>query len=209
MSQHAILMDEPDERLLSLADWANLPEDEPGELVNGRLVEEEMPSFVHELIVGWLIEVLRRWAVPRGGFVFGSDAKYGLSPTRGRKPDVSIFLPGGQRPPAQGACRVAPDIMIEVVSPTPRDGRRDRVEKHNEYAAFGVRWYWLVDPALRTLEILELRPDGFYTHVVGQSEGVIDAVPGCEGLSIDLASLWAEVDRLSPEQDKPAEEAGD
>jgi hypothetical protein len=30
-----------EERRLSLEEWANLPEDEPGELVNGLLVEEE------------------------------------------------------------------------------------------------------------------------------------------------------------------------
>ena len=31
-----------------------MPEDEAGEVVDGRLEEEEMPDFVHELIVLWL-----------------------------------------------------------------------------------------------------------------------------------------------------------
>ena len=34
-----------------------LPEDEPGELVNGMLLEEEMPDAVHELAASWLIRV--------------------------------------------------------------------------------------------------------------------------------------------------------
>jgi Uma2 family endonuclease len=182
---------------MSLAAWADLPEDEPGEFVDGRLEEEEMPSFEHELVVGWLIHMLRMWLVPRGGFVAGSDAKFAVRPSRGRKPDVSAYLPG-RKPPRQGLIGVPPDIMIEVVSPTPRDGRRDRVEKLEEYAAFGVRWYWLVDPQLRSVEVLELGQDGRYVHALAAAEGVtIEHVPGCEGLTLDLGALWREVDQLS------------
>jgi Uma2 family endonuclease len=65
-----------------------------------------------------------------------------------------------------------------------------------DYAAFGVRHYWLVDPELRSLEILELRADGLYAHVLGAASGVLDEIPGCEGLTLDLDALWAEIGRL-------------
>ena len=141
------------ERFISLEEWAALDEDEPGEVVDGRLVEEEIAGYAHEVIVGWLIHVLRTWIGPRGGFVGGSDARFAVKPTRGRKPDLTVYLPGSRKPPAQGLIRVPPDLAIEVVSPTPRDGRRDRVEKVREYAAFGVKWYWIDDPQFRSLAV--------------------------------------------------------
>jgi Uma2 family endonuclease len=186
----------PAPRHLSFEEWVALPEDEPGEWVDGILAEEEVPDYVHELVVGWVIRVLGNWGVARGAFVAGSGAKFRVTPRRGRMPDVTVYLPGDPKPPKRGLVTSAPSIAVEVVSPTARDIRRDRLEKLVEYAEFGVRWYWLIDPELRTFEILELGADGRYVHAIGVSEGIVVQVPGCEGLQIAVSELWAEVDRL-------------
>ncbi len=181
---------------LSLDEWFDLPEDQPGELVDGRLEREEEPDYLHELLVARLGHILGNWITSRGGLVAGSNAKFAVSSRRGRKPDLTVYLPGSRHPPARGLIRVPPDIAIEIVSPTPRDGRRDRVEKTAEYAAFGVAWYWLLDPQLRSLEILQLDPQGRYIHILGASTGTLEKIPGCEGLTLDLDALWAAVDSL-------------
>jgi Uma2 family endonuclease len=181
---------------LSLEEWFALPENEPGELVAGRLEEEEVPDYLHELLVILLGRLLGNWVFPQGGLVAGSDAKFAVGFGRGRKPDLTVYFPGRQRPPARGLIRIPPDIAIEIVSPTPRDGRRDRVEKMADYAGFGVAWYWLLDPQLRSLEILELDPYGRYLHVLGATAGRLEKVPGCEGLTLDLDALWAAIDEL-------------
>ena len=183
--------------ILSLQGWGDMAEDEPGELVDGHLVEEEAPDFDHESIVSWLVFAFHGWVVPRGGFVFASDAKFAVSPTRGRKADASVYLPGSAAPPRRGIGREPPDIIIEVISPHSSDVRRDRIEKPVEYAVFGVRYYWLVQPEARTLEIYELQAAGGYLRIVGASEGLID-VPGCPDFRLDLDALWAEVARLAP-----------
>lgn len=184
---------------LSLAEWARLPEDEPGELIDGRLVEEEVPDLQHEILVAYLVRVLGNWLVPRRGFVFGSEAKLAVSASRGRKPDVSVYLPGRPRLPARGAVPIPPDIAVEILSPTPRDGRRDRVEKMADYASFGVHFYWLIEPELRTFEIYELGADGRYIHALGATAGTVEDVAGCEGLTLDIDAMWAEIDRLEVE----------
>jgi hypothetical protein len=75
---------------MTLAEWADLPEDEPGELVDGRIEQEEVASPVHELLAAALLRTLGNWVVPRGGVVLGSAAKYAVRPPgRGRMPDVA------------------------------------------------------------------------------------------------------------------------
>jgi Uma2 family endonuclease len=130
-------------------------------------VDEELPDAVHELAISWLIAVFGSW-LARRGFVFGSELKVVLGPRSGRKPDL------------------VPDIAIEVITPSPRDERRDRIAKMGEYAAFGIEYYWLVDPALGSVEIFELNRDRKYTNVVGVTSGVIERVPGCDGLGLDV-----------------------
>lgn len=183
---------------MTVDEWAALPEDEPGELVDGVVVEEEVPDFVHEDVVAWFIELLRAWLRPRGGWVGGSNAKLAIGEKRGRMPDVLAYFPG-RRPEPRGAIREPPDVAVEVVSRSPSDGRRDRVTKLGEYAAFGIPQYWIVDPQLRTLEVLLLGAEGLYVHARSAEGGVLDDIPGCEGLVLDLDALWAELDELELE----------
>jgi Uma2 family endonuclease len=185
---------------MTLSEWAALPEDDAGELVDGLLEEEEMPDWVHETVVAWLLRTLGNWLAPRGGFVAGSEVKYAVRARRGRKPDASVFLPGARVPPGRGLVRIPPDLVVEVVSPTPRDARRDRVQKIRDYAAFGVRWYWILDPQVRTLEVFERGEDGRYAVARSASEGTLSRIPGCPRLELDLDDLWAQVDRLGADR---------
>lgn len=182
-------------RPLSLDEWLSLDEDEGGEWVDGLLEEEEVPDFTHELTISWLIRIVGAWLGMRG-FVVGSELKVLTAPGRGRKPDLAIILPGSKAPPRAGPLREPPDILVEVVTPTPRDERRDRIDKMSEYASFGVSYYWLVDPALTAFEIFERTSTGNYQKLVGVTAGCIDPVPGCDGLVIDVDALWAELARL-------------
>ncbi len=188
---------------LSLEEWAALPDDQPGEWVNGRLEEEEVPDYIHEVVAALLTRALANWALPLGGMVATSGAKFGIDNRRGRMPDLTVCLPPRPLPPPRGLIRTPPDIAIEIVSPTPRDARRDRVQKVDDYAAFGVRFYWIVDPELRSLEILELSDDGRYLHALGATDGVLETVPGCPGLRLDLDEIWTMVDRVAAQPGEP------
>ncbi len=171
---------------MTLAQWADLDEDEPGELIDGRLVEDEEMGAGHDIAGAWLIWILRSWLASRGGFVGTSDTRFGdLATTRGRKPDTYVYLPGLQAGAPRPRSPVPPDIIAGRGRLAAAQGPRRRdlfhVEKMREYAAFGAHFYWIVDPAIRTFEILELGADGRYAHAASAADGVIDPVPGCDG----------------------------
>ena len=89
---------------MTLAEWADLDEDDDrsGELVDGQLVEEEEVGAEHDIVGGWVFRVLGNWLAARGGFVGMSDTRFGVSRTRGRKPDVYAISPGRKPPVRRG-----------------------------------------------------------------------------------------------------------
>jgi Uma2 family endonuclease len=178
---------------MTLTEWAALDEDVEGELVDGALEQEEVPSFLHEIVVTWLIACLQPWARRRRGRVAGSEAKLAVGPRRGRKPDLSVFLPGRMPALADALVRVAPHVVVEVASPRPRDVRRDRVDKLRDYARSEIPYYWIVDPQLRSLEVFERGSDGRYAVALTVTRGRAK-IPGCAGLILNLGALWKEVD---------------
>lgn len=67
-----------------------------------------------------------------------------------RRADRAIWVGLGRAPDVQ---RDVPTIAIEFVAPRLRDRRRDLVEKRREYAAAGVREYWVVDRSRNRLVV--------------------------------------------------------
>lgn len=178
---------------MTLDEWADLDEDVEGELVDGVLEEEEMPSFLHEIVVSFLNEALRRWVRRRGGQAASSETKIAVGARRGRKPDLSVYLRGRLPGIDDALVRTTPHLVVEVTSPRPRDARRDRVDKSCDYARAGIRYYWVLDPRLRSIEVFELSGTGRYSLALTAGDGRV-RIPGCPGLVLDLDALWQEID---------------
>jgi len=171
-------------------DFVALEEDDLRELIDGELVEVEVPTLRHEEIVGWLVYFLRGWIeAGHGGSVVPSGYKVRISDRRGVMPDAQLYRKGNVPPvdQAQGLVRGRPDLVVEVVSPSSQ--RYDRVTKLRWYAQLGVPEYWLVDPQARTLERLVLR-EGAYVIAASLAEDETFRPESFEGLEIPLAKLW-------------------
>jgi len=83
-----------------------------------------------------------------------------------------------------------PDLAIEILSA--KNAWRDRVDKLNLYAEYGVAEYWIVDPQEQQFDFLINRKGRF--EVQPQQDDRYQS-PRLAELSLDLAAFWAEVKR--------------
>jgi Uma2 family endonuclease len=171
-------------------DFVSLHEDDLRELIDGELLEIDVPSMRHEWVVSKLVILLGGWAEARdAGTVLGSGYKVRIDPRRGVMPDVQFVRRGREEIlDHAGIERGAPDLVVEVVSAT--SARYDRVDKLGWYAAIRVAEYWIVDPDARTLERLVRGDDGRYVIAASLRDDEVFRPDSFPGLAIPLADLW-------------------
>lgn len=159
------------------------------ELVDGVLVEKTM-GYYESVLAGLLIHLLNGFVLPRQlGIVAGADGMMRLTAGLVRIPDVSFVswdrLPGRQVP-REPIPDLAPDLAIEVLSPSNTREEMDR--KLRDYFTAGVRLVWYVDPAARTVTVYTL-PDQAVVLREGQS---LDGGPVLGGFVLPVADLFRE-----------------
>lgn len=147
-----------DPHLLTERDLARLPDDGfRHELQAGLLVAEPIPFPRHAQVQARLIALLDGFARPRGlGQVLG-DGGFLLAsnPDTVRGPDVAFVTRERWASSTDRGrfFRGAPDLAVEVLSPSNRAGEiRAKVA---DYLAAGARLVWIVDPKRRTVTIHE------------------------------------------------------
>ena len=85
---------------------------------------------------------------------------------------------------------LAPDWVAEMLRPA--TAKHDRSDKLDIYRREGVDWVWLVDPILRTLEVLKLGGEGWLLQGTWRDDAKVRAEP-FDAIELDLTVLWADV----------------
>ena len=89
--------------------------------------------------------------------------------------------------PETAYATLAPDWVYEVLSPGTR--RLDLHEKRPVYAREGVTFLWLVDPADRTLEALELHGGQWLLIASAKDDEPVNIRP-FDAVTFSLGDLW-------------------
>ena len=175
---------------MTVREYQALPDDGyRHELVAGYVVAEPLPVARHDRVRGRIERMLHGFVTERGlGEVFG-HLGYLLAeqPDTIRGPDVSFvskarlerfderrFFPG------------APDLAVEVLSPSNRPGEIHA--KVADYLAAGASLCWVVDPARRRVAI--------YTQILFpkylSADDILDGGDVLPGFAVDVAALFEE-----------------
>lgn len=104
------------------------------------------------------------------------------------QPDIVVFCDNSKLD--ERGYNGVPDLIIEISSPS--TGKNDLTTKFELYQRHGVKEYWIVHPAERTVLVFKLEDD----HTYGKPERYADdhkiAVPLLGELVVDLADVFAE-----------------
>lgn len=158
------------------------------ELIDGVICMSPSPTPIHQYvvaeIVGQLYAFLKAHRI--GRVAVEVDVHLGRSPHGGDlvyRPDI-VYLRNERVASNLQCIREAPDLVVEVVSPTSR--QFDRETKRMDYERFGVLEYWIIDPEKETmtfyrlvesrLVVMPTPGDAFHSEAVG-------------GLALDLAAI--------------------
>jgi Uma2 family endonuclease len=147
----------PAQQLITTDELWEMPE-VPGkrfELVDGALVEMPGASLLHNLIAALVYRLLAAFVRDQDlGLVFTDGAGFVLRPPYlMRIPDVSV-VSWAQVPEeglAEGYGQFAPELAVEVVSPTDRAG--EVREKVHNYLEAGTKTVWVLWPDLRAVSV--------------------------------------------------------
>ena len=169
----------------------NLPDDgKRYELIEGELVEMAPAGYEHGGLAAFIIWLLVGWArktdagrvqSSETGFRTREDAK------TVRAPDASFMsyarVPKGEK--ITGYATIAPDLVVEVISPNDRTGDID--DKTQEWLDFGVRMVWNVYPARKQVHVYTPevdKPDILF------ADDVLNGGDVLPGFSVKISELF-------------------
>lgn len=137
----------PKEHIYTSEDYWSLPEGHRAELINGQFYDMAPPSRIHQKLSTKLSSVLDSYIMSHKGSCEVYHAPFAVNLDAEDKdwvePDVSVICDKNKL--TDSGCLGAPDLIIEVVSPSSR--KMDYVLKNTLYEQAGVREYWIVDPS--------------------------------------------------------------
>lgn len=187
----------PLENRYTLADALTWEEDERIELIYGDpVMMAPAPVRIHQEISGELFGQLRDYLKGKKCKVY--HAPFAVRPFERDgdppedvdtlvEPDITVVCDPSKLDDI--GCKGAPDLIMEILSPSTQ--RHDKLTKFNLYQRAGVREYWIVDPASKSVQVFVLEDGRYAAKDFGVSEDKLK-VNILEDCVIDLSQVFPE-----------------
>jgi len=173
---------------LTYHDYVQLPDDKRYELAEGELILVPAPNLYHQQILGKLWTSIYTHAEANHlGKVFLAPCDVVLCEITVLQPDLLFVSREHQGILTDANIQGSPDLVVEILSPSTR--QRDLGIKRNLYAKYGVREFWIVDPDVKTVEVLSLTETGYRTVVIVHQAGTLNS-PLFPALNLALTDIF-------------------
>ena len=170
-------------------DYLLLPELDRRELIEGDFFMVPAPNIKHQTVVFNLGMILGLFVRKHGlGKLLLAPTDVVLSDEDVVQPDL-LFVSNARRDIiTEDNVAGAPDLVIEVLSPSTAE--RDMNLKLTLYARVGVGEYWIVDPDVESVQVIELSTGGQRSKRTFLSGKVSSrALPGVD---VEVGSIFTE-----------------
>lgn len=179
------------------ADYAELPEGAPYELIRGELLMASAPTTTHQRILRVLFRHLDKTTQAGGqGEVLFAPTDVRLSDLDTVQPDLLYISEERRNIIGEAAIEGAPDLVVEVLSAL--TAHPDLTTKKRLYEQHGVQEYWIVDPEQRTVEV-----HGLVDGLLRQQARVVDQGAVASTLLAGFSVALSELFEAAPSSDAP------
>lgn len=174
----------------TVADYMCTADEVRYQLLDGDLILAPSPTDRHQNLVGSIYFLLRQFAEQASARrirIAPLDVVLGDNDVT--QPDVLFVSNERSEIISEANIQGAPDLVVEVLSPLTEGN--DRGYKRDLYGRFGVKEYWLVDPATETIEVLSSSGETLVSFAVfHRTETLLS--PLLPELKIDLIPVFGE-----------------
>lgn len=105
------------------------------------------------------------------------------------QPDISVICDQGKLD--EKGCVGPPDLVVEIMSPS--TASTDNIKKRELYEKFGVKEYWIIDPANRMTIIYRMGDDKLYQKPVWYSDKAVVSTQFFTDLQVNLAEVFPQL----------------
>lgn len=182
----------PDTKL-TIDDYLRIPADGlRHELIEGVHFVSPPPYLDHQAISSELhLQLGLAVHRTRRGDIFAAPVGVELSNCDIVEPDLVVVRSARRTIETKARIVGAPDLVIEILSPS--NPEHDRVRKQKLYARAGVTEYWIVDPEHRVVEQYLLRKNR-YAPAIHHTDDIRLAI--LPDVQVDLRAVWHEAARI-------------
>jgi Uma2 family endonuclease len=148
----------------SVSEYMSLRPSRVVEFVNGQLEIPNVPTQTHQLIAAYLYQTLLLFVTARQlGTVLFAPLRVRISERKYREPDI-VFMSKDHATRRNDQFWLGADLVVEIMSESEEDRKRDLIDKRKDYAEAQIPEYWIVDYQEKRITVLTLAGKQYEVH---------------------------------------------